>query len=112
MKALPQGQYIKHYRYGMGVVRESDAKLTSIDFDLHGLKRFVTDLVVVELSDLTPPKRLRAKRGQEVNAKPVSSRIVSRAAASGKPERSAAIGAAGVAESRSRLQILLRRKRT
>lgn len=55
MNAIPEGQYIRHYRYGMGVVTESDAKQTSIDFDLHGLKRFVTTLMVVELSDLVPP---------------------------------------------------------
>lgn len=33
MKALPEGQYIKHHRYGMGVVTESNERQTSIDFD-------------------------------------------------------------------------------
>lgn len=70
MKAIPEGQYIKHYRYGMGIVTESDAQETSIDFDLCGLKRFVTTLMVVELSDLVPPKRVRAKHGQKVYARP------------------------------------------
>ena len=69
MKALPEGQYIKHYRYGMGVVTESDDRQTSIDFDLHGLKRFVTTLMVVELSELTPPPRVRAKHGDKVYAR-------------------------------------------
>jgi hypothetical protein len=69
MKALPEGQYIKHYRYGMGVVTESDDRQTSIDFDVHGLKRFVTTLMVVELSKLTPPSRLRAKHGAKVYAR-------------------------------------------
>jgi hypothetical protein len=69
MKALPEGQYIKHYRYGMGVVTESDDRQTSIDFDLHGLKRFVTTLMVVELSELTPPPRVRAKHGAKVYAR-------------------------------------------
>lgn len=69
MKALPEGQYIKHYRYGMGVVTESDDRQTSIDFDLHGLKRFVTTLMVVELSDLTPPPQVRAKHGAKVYAR-------------------------------------------
>ena len=40
MNAIPEGQYVKHYRYGMGVVTESDTRQTSIDFDLHGLRRF------------------------------------------------------------------------
>jgi hypothetical protein len=61
MTALPKGQYIKHYRYGFGVVTESDAELTSIEFELRGTKRFVTKLMVVELSDLTPPEPFRAK---------------------------------------------------
>ena len=69
MKVIPEGQYVKHYRYGMGVVTESDTKQTSIDFDLHGLKRFVTTLMVVELSDLTPPPRVRAKHGAKVYAR-------------------------------------------
>jgi hypothetical protein len=69
MKAIPEGQYIRHYRYGMGVVTESDDRQTSIDFDVHGLKRFVTTLMVVELSDLTPPPRVRAKHGEKVYAR-------------------------------------------
>ncbi len=69
MKALPEGQYVKHYRYGIGVVTESDDRQTSIDFDVHGLKRFVTTLMVVELSDLTPPPRVRAKHGAKVYAR-------------------------------------------
>lgn len=75
MKALPEGQYIKHYRYGMGVVTESDDRQTSIDFDLHGLKRFVTTLMVVELSELTPPPRVRAKHGDKVYARLASKKL-------------------------------------
>ena len=61
MNALPQGQYIKHYRYGFGVITESDEVGTSIEFELHGQKKFVTSLMVVELSHLTPPKGFRSK---------------------------------------------------
>ena len=35
---------------------------TSIDFDLHGMKKFVTSIMVVEIAEGTPPKRKRAKR--------------------------------------------------
>ena len=62
MKALPEGQYIKHFQYGLGVITESDNDRTSIDFDLHGMKKFVTSIMVVELAEGTPPKRKRAKR--------------------------------------------------
>jgi hypothetical protein len=69
MNVIPEGQYVKHYRYGLGVVTESDTQQTSIDFDLHGLRRFVTTLMVVELSNLTPPPRVRAKHGDKVYAR-------------------------------------------
>ena len=61
MNALSQGQYVKHYRYGFGVITESNDEGTSIEFELHGSKKFVTSLMVVELSSLTPPKGFRAK---------------------------------------------------
>ena len=65
MKALPEGQYIKHFQYGLGVITESDNDRTSIDFDLHGMKKFVTSIMVVELADGTPPKRKRIKRAKK-----------------------------------------------
>jgi hypothetical protein len=83
MKALPEGQYIKHYRYGMGVVTESDDRQTSIDFDLHGLRRFVTTLMVVELSSVRPPARLRAKPGSKVYARLASDKSDKKSASEG-----------------------------
>ena len=68
MKALPEGQYIKHFQYGLGVVTESDNDRTSIDFDNHGLKKFVTSIMVVEQAEGTPPKRKRAKRVKKAAA--------------------------------------------
>jgi len=49
MKILRQAQYLKHGQYGLGVVTESNAERTTINFDLHGIKKFVTSLMVVEL---------------------------------------------------------------
>jgi hypothetical protein len=68
LKALPEGQYIKHFQYGLGVITESDNDRTSIDFDLHGIKKFVTSIMVVEPAEGTPPKRKRAKRTKKVVA--------------------------------------------
>ena len=68
MKALAEGLYIKHFQYGLGVVTDSDSERTSIDFDLHGLKKFVTSIMVVEAAEGTPPKRSRAKRKKKVVA--------------------------------------------
>lgn len=92
MKALEQGQYIKHSQYGLGVVTESDADRTSIDFDLHGPKKFVTSLMVVELSDLTPPKRTRVRR------KRGSAAGLPKKAAASKTAAQAAVAAAASAE--------------
>ena len=68
MKALPEGRYIKHFQYGLGVITESDNDRTSIDFDLHGMKKFVTSIMVVEIAEGTPPKRKRARRTKKAVA--------------------------------------------
>ena len=65
MKALREGQYVKHFQYGFGWVTESDDDRTSIDFSDHGLKRFVTSLMVVELAG-DPPPRPRTKRRKKL----------------------------------------------
>lgn len=62
MKALEKGAYIKHFQYGLGVVTESNADRTSIDFDLHGPKKFVTTIMVVEHAEGTPPRRKRTRK--------------------------------------------------
>ena len=62
MKVLAEGQYVKHFQYGCGVVTESNEDRTSIDFDLHGPKKFVTSMMVVEPAEGTPPKRPGARR--------------------------------------------------
>jgi len=76
VKALQKGAYIKHFQYGLGVVTESDSDRTSIDFDLHGMKKFVTTLMVVELAEGTPPKRKRTRK------KPAAAAAVASATAS------------------------------
>jgi hypothetical protein len=68
VKALQEGAYIKHFQYGLGVVTESDSERTSIDFDLHGMKKFVTSIMVVDAAEGTPPKRRRAKKAKKTVA--------------------------------------------
>jgi hypothetical protein len=65
MKAVPKGQYIRHSQYGLGVITESDERRTSIDFDNHGIKKFVTGLMAVDPAEGTPPKRARPKRSKK-----------------------------------------------
>jgi hypothetical protein len=62
LKALEAGAYVKHFQYGLGVVTHSNSDRTSIDFDLHGPKKFVTSLMVVDAAEGAPPKRRRAKK--------------------------------------------------
>jgi hypothetical protein len=63
MHAIPEGQCVRHFQYGLGVVTKSDAERTSIDFHLHGPKKFATKIMVMEFSDeAPPPKPLSAKR--------------------------------------------------
>jgi hypothetical protein len=68
VKALAEGTYIKHFQYGLGVITASDAERTSIDFDLHGMKKFVTSIMVVEPAEGTPPKRRRARKSKKTVA--------------------------------------------
>ncbi len=62
MQTFSAGQYIKHFQYGCGVITESDPDRTTIDFDIHGMKKFVTSLMAVEPAEGVPPKRRRARR--------------------------------------------------
>jgi hypothetical protein len=80
LKALEEGAYIKHFQYGLGVVTESNSDRTSIDFDLHGMKKFVTSILVVDAAEGTPPKRRRAKKAKKV----VAGVVVAAAAAGAK----------------------------
>jgi hypothetical protein len=72
MHSLPEGRCVRHFQYGLGVVTQSDAERTSIDFHLHGPKKFATKIMVMELSDETPPpKPLPARRRKKaVSAQP------------------------------------------
>ena len=67
MKALEEGLYIKHFQYGCGVVTQSDMERTTIDFDAHGPKKFVTSLMVVEPVEGTPPKRAGSRRTKKAS---------------------------------------------
>jgi hypothetical protein len=62
MKALQKGDYIKHFQYGLGVVTGSNSDYTDIDFDLHGIKKFVTTIMVVEPAEGAPPLRRKRPR--------------------------------------------------
>jgi hypothetical protein len=68
---LEAGQYIKHFQYGCGVIVKRDSERTTIDFDEHGLKIFVTSLMTIEPAEGVAPKRRRAKRVKAVKPAPL-----------------------------------------
>lgn len=76
MATLEAGQYIKHSQYGCGVIVKRDSERTTIDFDTHGVKLFVTSLMSIEPAEGVPPKRRRAKRVKAVAPAPaLASRV-------------------------------------
>jgi hypothetical protein len=72
LQSLTVGQYIRHFQYGCGVITESDSIRTTIDFDLHGIKKFVTSLMVVEPAEGVPPKRSKSKGRKKAGQKPAT----------------------------------------
>ena len=66
MQVLSEGQTIKHEQYGLGVVTESNSERTTVDFDDHGMKKFVTSIWSAELVGEAPDKPTRPKRRRRV----------------------------------------------
>jgi len=68
MKAFQEGAYIQHFQYGLGVVTHSNSEYTDIDFDLHGMKKFLTAVVVLEHAEGTPPRRRKTRKKAQTSA--------------------------------------------
>lgn len=64
MQILSEGQTIRHTQYGLGTVTESNSERTSIDFDDHGMKKFVTSIWSAELIGEPPADRPVRRRGR------------------------------------------------
>ncbi len=60
---LPVGQRVQHDLFGLGTATISDASRTTIDFDEHGIKTFVTSMFQAQLVD-GPPRPARARRSR------------------------------------------------
>lgn len=59
MKPMSVSQRVVHEQYGLGTITEVGPKYTTIEFDLHGRKKFVTSIVILEPSSAPPPPRRR-----------------------------------------------------
>ena len=65
MPRYTPGKRISQPQYGPGTVVESNERHTVIDFDEHGVRKFVTTMVNLESSTVSAPtkaKRARARR--------------------------------------------------
>jgi len=65
VQAMQEGQTIKHEVYGMGIVMASDQERTTVDFEDHGQKLFITSMMTAELigeAPATPPKAKRRRK--------------------------------------------------
>jgi hypothetical protein len=65
VQVLEEGQTVRHEQYGIGIVTESNTERTTIDFDNHGVKKFVTSIWSAEVIGDAPadrPARRRSRR--------------------------------------------------
>jgi hypothetical protein len=69
LQILTEGQTVRHEQYGIGTVTESNIERTTIDFDNHGLKKFVTSIWTAELIGEPPADRALRRRGRRKAAK-------------------------------------------
>jgi hypothetical protein len=72
MQILVEGQTIRHEQYGVGIVTESNTERTTIDFDNHGVKKFVTSIWTAELIGEPPTEKPTRRRGRRKATKKAS----------------------------------------
>jgi hypothetical protein len=56
VKAVKEGQCLRHAVFGVGIVTAAGDERTTIDFYEHGSKKFVTHLLEAELVAEAPPR--------------------------------------------------------
>ena len=67
--AFSAKERVAHSIYGLGTISHVDERLTTIDFDENGTRKFLTDVVQLEHSDTpTPAKPVRTKNAKKVKS--------------------------------------------
>ncbi len=61
---MSAAQRVHHAKYGLGIVTSVDSSYTTIEFDEHGTKKFITSIVQLDASDAPPPPRRRGSRAR------------------------------------------------
>jgi hypothetical protein len=54
---LRDGQVVRHARFGLGTTVHSNERRTTVDFEDHGKKTFVTSMLEVEPANERPSRR-------------------------------------------------------
>ena len=62
MKLFAKGNRVTQANYGAGTVTSSDERYTIIEFDNHGRRVFITDMVTLGQTDEPAPKKPAARR--------------------------------------------------
>ena len=66
MKLFAKGNRVSQANYGAGTVTSSDEKYTVIEFDQHGRRVFLTDMVTLGKTDVPAPnKPAKEKRARK-----------------------------------------------
>jgi alpha-acetolactate decarboxylase len=68
-KEFAVGQAVEHSTYGLGTISSIDADRTTIDFEAHGTKKFVTSIVKLQASDKVPQARTRRRAARKPKVK-------------------------------------------
>ena len=69
MKLFAKGSRVKQSAYGSGTVASSDERYTVIEFDHHGRRTFVTDMVTLDKSDEPAPNKPEKTRRKKAAPK-------------------------------------------
>ena len=84
MQVMQEGQTIKQEVYGLGIVSSSYAERTSVDFDDHGAKLFVTSMMTAELIGEAPAVPPKTKRRRKASAAAKAAKAAKKAAAASR----------------------------
>ncbi len=66
MRGFTRGDRVAHTQYGTGTLTDADEYHTTVDFDEHGVRKFVTNLVVLASTEVAAPER-RAKNRRRIS---------------------------------------------
>lgn len=72
MRLVKPGDRVLQPQYGAGTVTEVTDERTVIDFDDHGVKKFVSHLVSLTLTERPAPERPARRRARKKAASPAS----------------------------------------